>query len=189
LFGKPVETAKTRKPRVAHSAKKTMRETTDSIALELTVNDKRVYVAVIRPIHSRDAVWCQYDADMIAAVVQFLRSATFSEQKHQYRTSFSDLPPDVKGIHKRPQGFYVTMPSQKGSRKLVKRADEIMGALASASEQQDAIEGNKAPQDDGSYQGDDPREPSSDHGGDEPLEEARHEQSGAHQAELVISIV
>ena len=118
---------KAAKARVSHQARKEQRLTKQSVVAQITTQGDAHAVEMIRPVAARDAIWVRYDQDTLDAVVQFLRSSTFSDQKHTYKHLHDDLPHETKGIHKRANGWVVALDGDAGPK--WRRAKDINEAL------------------------------------------------------------
>ena len=79
-----------------------LRQSPDTITIELDINGVMHKVEVLRPVHPNDNLFIAYKADMIAATLHYLRTRGFNEADS--KAAQCSLP---KGIHRHKHGYQV----------------------------------------------------------------------------------
>ena len=125
-FCKLFDTTPAKKARVARRDAQAMREAPQSLEVYVPIDGDERRVAVLRPVHPRDAVYVEYETDTIATVITYIRGAGFDDCLKQSR--MKDLP---KGIHLRKHGIYkfAVMSKRDDGKKQMKMFKELADAM------------------------------------------------------------
>ena len=123
-----------KKPRVTNSRRQqeAMRQSPDTLTLELDIDGVVHEVEVLRPVHPTDNLFISYKAGMIAAMLHYLRTSGFNDVTP--KSSVGNLP---KGIHRHKHGYVVKFmkPSGAAGYKLCKESvDEAIAFQAHVEE-------------------------------------------------------
>lgn len=132
LFDAP---GRPRRPvRIARHQQQVLRNSPASLTLQVPVGDSTIDVDVLRPIHSADNLFVAYNAEMLTAVLHYIRTNGFKGLVARDR---SGLP---KGVHKRKGSFVVkyTKPCGSAGYKSRKTLEDALAFLADSVDQADA---------------------------------------------------
>jgi hypothetical protein len=101
-----------KRPRWTNSRhqQETLRQSPDTIAIELDIDGVMHEVDVLRPVHPTDNLFIAYKADMIAATLHYLRTRGFNEAHS--KAAQCNLP---KGIHRHKHGYVVKFMKLSGA--------------------------------------------------------------------------
>lgn len=131
LFGDEAPASK-KKPRVSQKAMKEMREKPEVLTVELPEYGE---IKCLRPIHSKDALFVEYDAQNLTRVFNFLRQAGFDDELSSYGPRDPSLP---KGVWKRGNCYLVLF--KKAGVQATKTCDSLETVHAFIAQQQTSAE-------------------------------------------------
>ena len=112
-----------KKTKIPRHQLEAMRRAPQSLTLNLEIDGTDHEVEVLRPVHPTDNIFVAYKADMIAALLHYIRRGGFSEPVHRSRPA--EIP---KGIHSTKGGFVVKYKKDDGTNgfKRCKTLDESL---------------------------------------------------------------